>query len=303
MANHNRAAGEFEQRFLKSGQSLGVQVVGGLVEQKQVAALLQGERQVQAVALATGKNAGGFLLVGALEAEGGHVGTAGDLGFAHHHEVGAARDNLPQLGVGVDALAVLVDVADLHRFAHLKRARGQRLQADDGLEQRGFAHAVGADNADDAVAGQLERKVVDQHASVEFFMQMLGHQHLVAQARAHGNVDLGVVDVLGGTGLGLHLLVGGQARLALGLAGFGARAHPFELALHLLGKLGLLLALRLDARGLGFQVSGVVALVGEQLPAVDLADPFGNVVEEVAVVRDGKHGARVVLQELLKPQH
>jgi len=39
------------------------------------------------------------------------------------------------------------------------------------------------------------------------------------------------------------------------------------------------------------------------VPAVDLADPLGHVIEEVAIVRDGEHGALVVLEEMLEPEH
>ena len=70
-----------------------------------------------------------------------------------------------------------------------------------------------------------------------------------------------------------------------------------------LGELGLGLSLGGHAGGLGLQVGGVVALVGEELPAVHLADPLGGVVEEVAVVGDGEHGARVGLQVLFEPEH
>ena len=58
-----------------------------------------------------------------------------------------------------------------------------------------------------------------------------------------------------------------------------------------------------DARRLGFQVGGIVALVGEQLAAVDFADPFGHVIQEVTVVGYRKHGTLVGLEELLQPQH
>ena len=39
------------------------------------------------------------------------------------------------------------------------------------------------------------------------------------------------------------------------------------------------------------------------MAAVDLADPLGNVIQEVAVVRDGEHGARIVVEEVLEPQN
>ncbi len=37
------------------------------------------------------------------------------------------------------------------------------------------------------------------------------------------------------------------------------------------------------------------------LPAVELEDPLGHVVEEVPIVGDGDHGAGVLLQEPLEP--
>jgi hypothetical protein len=37
--------------------------------------------------------------------------------------------------------------------------------------------------------------------------------------------------------------------------------------------------------------------------AIQLQDPARDVVEEVAVVRDGDHGARVLLEEALEPRH
>ena len=63
MGDHDGAAGELEQRVLQRAERLDVQVVGGLVEEQQVAALLEREREVEAVALTTGQDARGLLLV------------------------------------------------------------------------------------------------------------------------------------------------------------------------------------------------------------------------------------------------
>ena len=131
---------------------------------------------------------------------------------------------------------------------------------------------------------------------------MLRLEDLAAQARPHGNLDVGEVDLLRGESLGLHLLVALEARATLGLASLGAGAHPLELGLHLLGAAGVLLVLRLEARCLLLEVGGVVALVGVELPAVHLADPLGHVVEEVAVVRDGHDGTGIGMEELLEPE-
>src|SRR6478609_6364824 len=57
------AAREVEERVLQGLQGLDVEVVGGLVEQQQVAAHLQREREVETVALTTGEDAGLLLLV------------------------------------------------------------------------------------------------------------------------------------------------------------------------------------------------------------------------------------------------
>ena len=59
------------------------------------------------------------------------------------------------------------------------------------------------------------------------------------------------------------------------------------------GQAGLLL----------LQPRGVVALPGDAGATVELEDPAGHVVEEVAVVGDRHHGARVVLQRALQPGH
>ena len=91
--------------------------------------------------------------------------------------------------------------------------------------------------------------------------------------------------------------------LPLALAGPGGHPDPLELALQgflaglvdslLAGQPGLLL----------LQPRRVVALPGDARTPVELEDPSGHVVEEVAVVGDGDHRPRVVLQGALEPGH
>src|SRR5690606_14625699 len=115
-----------------------------------------------------------------------------------------------------------------------------------------------------------------------------------AQARARRDLDLLEVELAHALGLGGHLLVALETGLGLGLAAAGAGAHPLQLLLEALLELGVLLALDLETGGLLLQVGGVVALVGVEPAAVDLGDPLGDVVEEVAVVGDGDYGAGVL---------
>ena len=67
----------------------------------------------------------------------------------------------------VEALATLVDVGDLDGVTDLHLAAVGLLEADDRLEEGRLADAVGADDADDAVARQGERQVVDEDAVAE----------------------------------------------------------------------------------------------------------------------------------------
>ena len=167
-------------------------------------------------------------------------------------------------------------------------------------EERGLAGAVRADDADDAARRQREGQVVDQLAVGVVLLEVLDGDDVLAEARAVRDDDLGGGDLLA-LGLGGELVVGVDAGLLLGLAGLGALADPFELAGQ--GLLaGLVLAgLLQQALGLLLEPGGVVALPGDAAAAVELEDPAGDVVEEVAVVGDDQDGAAVLDQVLLQP--
>ena len=176
------------------------------------------------------------------------------------------------------------------------------LAAGDHLEQRRLAGAVGADDADDAGAGKREREVLDQQTIAEALAQPVDLDDGVAEPRAGRDGDLQLL-VVGSAGLrlGLQLLVGGEARLALGLAGLRRHADPLQLAFEgaTAGDVRPLLAG--EAFLLLLQPRAVVARERDAAAAIELEDPLGDVVEEVAVVGDRHDRAGVVLQELLEP--
>jgi hypothetical protein len=123
----------------------------------------------------------------------------------------------------------------------------------------------------------------------------------VAQARARRNTDL--TDVRGALGrLRGQLFVGREACLALRLARAGRRTHPLELLLELSLARGLLLLFVLEPGLLLLQPGGVVALEGVAAPAIQLEDPLGDVIQEVAIVGDGDDRARILVQESLEPR-
>ena len=107
----------------------------------------------------------------------------------------------------------------------------------------------------------------------------------VAEPRAGRDVDLDLVE-LDVALLGDQRLVVVQARLLLRLAALRVLAHPVELGGdRLLARLLGALLLR-EAGLLLLEPARVVALVRDAARAVELEDPAGDVVEEVAIVGD-----------------
>src|SRR6185312_6798385 len=69
VADDDGAAGETEQRLLQGPEGIDVEIVGGLVQEQQVASALQQLGQVEPVPLATGEGAHLLLLIGPPEVE------------------------------------------------------------------------------------------------------------------------------------------------------------------------------------------------------------------------------------------
>ena len=125
---------------------------------------------------------------------------------------------------------------------------------------------------------------------------------VLAEPLGDGNDDL--------RGLGLLLarllqqvLIALVARLGLGLARLGRGRNPLLLAGQRLLMRGVLAAFLLQPLLLLHQPGGVVALVGNAAAAIELEDPAGDVVEEVAVVGDDQDRAGIVAQMAFEPGH
>ncbi|CAB4755840.1 unannotated protein [freshwater metagenome] len=310
MRGDDGAAGELEQGVLQRAEGLDVEVVRGLIEKQQVAAHLQREGEVQAVALVARQHARGLLLVGPLESEHRDISARRQFDVADLDPVEAIGDDLPDVLRRVEPRPRLVDVRQQDGLADLEVAgRGEVVlvvgatlcRCDDHLEQGGLADAVRADDTDNAVARQRERQVVEEQPVTEALREVRGLDDDTAQARARRDLDLFHVELAGLVGSSGHLLVAVEAGAALRLAGLGIGPHPLELVGEAALQLHVLLALDLEAGGLRLEVGGVVALVGVGTAAVELEDPLGDVVEEVAIMGDGDDGAGVLLEMLLEP--
>ena len=75
VGNHHGTAGKILETLLQGTYSVDIHVIGRLVEQKDIALILERERQMQPVSFTTGKNPATLLLVGTGEIETRHVCT------------------------------------------------------------------------------------------------------------------------------------------------------------------------------------------------------------------------------------
>src|SRR5690606_38818774 len=101
VADHDDATWKIEQRLLQAAQRVDIEVVRGLVEQQQVAALPQQLGQVNTVSLPTGKILDQLLLIAAAKAEPRTIGPRGDFALSELDLVLASRDFYPNVVVGL----------------------------------------------------------------------------------------------------------------------------------------------------------------------------------------------------------
>src|SRR5215211_6702810 len=79
--DHHGTSGKVEKSILQRLESFHVKIIGRFVEQQQVAAHFQRQRQIEAVAFTAGQDTGRLLLIRALEPERGDVGPGGHFFF------------------------------------------------------------------------------------------------------------------------------------------------------------------------------------------------------------------------------
>ena len=156
VADDHRAAGEGFQGFLKRPQRLDVEIVGRLVEQEDVAALLEHLGHVDTVAFAARQLADLFLLVLPAEIERADISTRAHFLFAEAKDLQFVGDFLPDIFRGIEVIAALVDITELDGRADVDLALVGLFLPGNQLEQGRLAGAVRPNHADDAAGGQRE---------------------------------------------------------------------------------------------------------------------------------------------------
>ena len=199
---------------------------------------------------------------------------------------------------------MLVDVRQIDRVPQLDRSGVGGLLADDHPEEGRLSGPVRADDADHRPARDVELDIFDQRNIPAPHLEPLrkpgNPQDFLAQTAARGDLDDRVALIVDRL-LGGQLIVRLHARGVLLKAAAVRFFDPLQFPLEDLLPLGLFLLDDTQQLGLLGQPAGVVPLEGEPAGIVDLEDPLGDVVEEVAVVRDDNHRSGVVAQRPLEP--
>src|SRR5262249_49350959 len=145
------------------------------------------------------------------------------------NNVVAVGDLLPHRLVRSEAVAALVDIAEVHRLAEHDRALIRLLLAGEHAEEGGLPGAVRADDAHDAGRRELEGEILDEERLVVAFAEAFDIDDVLAEPLARRDDDLR----LAGRALLValeELVIGTDAGLRFRLSGAWARGNPFALA-------------------------------------------------------------------------
>ena len=198
---------------------------------------------------------------------------------------------------------VLGEVAHFRRIGPLHLARIRRHRADQAIEQRGLADAVGADDGDTLAGFDLQAETVEQHVVAPRLGELVRRQCVTVdllallepdeRADTRGGLDLLELDLVD-----LALARGGL----LGLGGVGREAADELLKLGdfrlLLGVVGVQ---ALAGLGRGDHVLVIVAREQPQLAVIQIRHVSADAIQEVAIVGDDDHRRAARPQDLFQP--
>ena len=270
-----------------------VEVICRFVQQYDIGTFFEDAREVNAVALAARELTNGFLLVGSGEVKAREIGTRIDVSIAQRDEVFTVRDGLPHIVIGGEDIAGLFDISEANRAADAECARVGLFFAGDEAKEGGFSRAIGADNADNAAGRQGKGEVFKEEGIAISFGNALGFDDNIAEARTGRNINFEVAFFF--HALIEQLIICGNPRSGFGVSPAWVHVDPFALSRK--GFQTLAFAVCVTRQPFFFLVEPrrVVAFVGYAFAAVEFEYPSGDIVEEIAVVRDGNDGARITL--------
>ncbi len=174
--DHEDRAGVGFEVFLEPEEGFEVEVVGGFVEEEEVGLLDEEAGEVGAHDPAAGEGAGGAVEVGVAEGEAFEDAAGFWFDFPAAVFVGVHGGEFED-GFVASGGGFLGEEAEGDAAFHGDLAVVGALFAEDDGEERGFAGAVGADEADAFAAVNLEGDVAEKHAAGEGFGDIGELQH------------------------------------------------------------------------------------------------------------------------------
>ena len=193
-------------------------------------------------------------------------------------------------------------MAEPDRLAEPQGTAIRRFMTGDHAKERRLSGAVAADDADDGARRHDKIEPVEKERVAIGLTQPLGRDHALAKPRAGGNDDapgrrrrLGL--------FGQQRLISGDPRFGLGAARARRLLDPFELGGQRAATRILVLGLLAQPGLLLRQPRAVVALPRNAASAIELKNPAGDVVEEIAVMGDRHHGPWIFVEKALQPGH
>ena len=291
MADQQQRARVGLQHALQQVDGFEVEVVGGFVQHQQVGRAGEQPGQQQAVALATRQGTHGG--TGAVGREQEVLQIADDVATiaVDLDVIGTGADGVGHGAFGIELFAQLVEIGNLQVAAQANAARVGRVFAEDQLEQRGLADAVGADQADAVTAHDGEIEVAHQTLAPQADAGLAGFADQLAGpfAGIHFQSDLAGALAAGCPGLAQGFETA-DAPFVAGAAGFDALADPDFFLCPELVELAV-------GDGLGFELFAAHAFVGgevageaAQQATIQFDDAGGHLVEKAPVVGDDDGG-------------
>ena len=302
MRDHHEGARPGVQEVLQLLEGVDVQVVGRLVEQQHVRLGHEHACELQAPPLAAGEvpHRGALPLGG--KSEPLRQLRGGQFAFAERDVGGHVLDGVDDAALRIEIVEFLAQPADAGGLPLDPFAGCERVLPCQGAQQRGFAGAVHANQADALARGEPPGEAVDERAPVG------GVDARVLELDDYASLPLfGKRHEFHGVARRRHVFDQGfrglDAVARLGGAGGRAAAQPSQLLAGqvlpaLLDRVGLASPLRARERPVV-----VAALVDVHRPVVDLPGQRGHGVQEPAVVRDHHDGDLARQQVVGEPLH
>ena len=221
---------------------------------------------------------------------------------AHHHFLLALPHVVHHCLLGIELLAVLIEIGHFQIGAALDPPAARLELTQQEFDEGGFAAAVGADQGNLVASQHLQIQPLEQGAIAKVEAQPFGLEHQLAGAVDVVHLQLGLaLQLTTLAALHAHRLKGAHPPFVAGAAGLDALTHPHLFLGKLAVKLGVFQLLDPQPLLLPLQVLIVIAGPGGDGAPIEIDDPGRQLVNELPIVGDEDDGAAKILEELFQP--